>query len=398
MSRATRFNSSLRTADAASTFQATALPAAVGPRSGAFDALTGVYLPTTAQQTLRRSKQALATARAGLAQVNLLCAGDSETAGLGVNAGGTYIPANAFPGRLATYLNALGYAKVGTGWVYPAHNLTAPQEARITTTGSAWTTTGPQLYATSTGSSTITFTSDVAGTIAEFQYLPTSAAFSYQIDGGSAVNVTPAGSGTTPVVVSVTGLSSSAHTVTINASAAGVLVQAFQVRAATGGLLVSNAGIAGSTALNWLQTAGTPSGVGNVVSPAPDITLLALGINDARSGGSAFDGTPAQFKANYGPVISRFLVSLNKPVWLCVQVPPAVADQTGGHYSWAAWQSAIYDLADIWGCPLLDLTYHFGGYQGQTASNTDGLYYDGLHPSDKGYALVAHAWATALTR
>lgn len=398
--RSSRANSTLRARDAAVSLAVSGLPAAVGARAGRFDPVTGVYVPANASNVLLQSKAVMANAFAARQQVNILCLGDSETAGVGTNAGGQYTPLTSYPGRLAQILGQAGYPKVGTGWVYPCHNLSVTQDSRITSTGSwgALNQSATQLWLNSTGSGTLTFTSDVAGTVAEFQYLPTSTAFTYQIDGATAVNVTPAGSGQTPVVISVTGLASTTHTITINATGTGVLIQAFQVRTTAGGVLVSNAGLSGSTALQWTQSPGTPGSVGNVVTPNPDLVLMSLGINDARTGGSTADGTVAQFKANYIPVITRFSTSIAKPVWLCVQVPPATADQATSHYNWGQFQSAIYDLADTYGLPVLDLTYLFGGYQNQAFANTNGLYFDSLHPSDKGYAVVAGAWFNALVR
>lgn len=360
-------------------------PTNAGARQKPYDSVKFAYNFKSANTLGGRAK--LAAAFAGLSYAEILCLGDSKTAGLGTNGGGQYLPARSYPGQLLAGLASRGYS-VSTGWVYPAHNLSVAEEPRLAYTGSwaARNVSTKILYASSTGAGTLTFTSDRPGTIAEIQYLPTSAGFTYSIDGAAAVTVTPSGSGTTPVTVTVTGLSNATHTIAINAAATGVLVQAFRVRNATG-VGVSNAGIAGSTATDWIQQGATPGGTGNVVTPAPDAVFIQLGINDCRTGIAV-----ATFSANLAAIVSRFHVSIGKTTILVVPMPPQVADTTTA--KWQPYASAIYDVADQYDIPVLDVNDCLVDW---ATANAAGLTFDSVHENDGGYATTGSAALRLLT-
>lgn len=365
---------------------AKSLPTAAGTRAKRFNAELSLYNATPAN--MRGFRNALAKARAG-GLVTLSFLGDSKIAGLGTNAGASVSGANSMPGCFRTALAGRGYPIAGTGPVFPFSNPAfGTADSRYTFTGT-WSAVGgtPNVNfrtATATGS-TATFTSDLAGTVMEIRSLSNSAPFTYSIDGGAAVTVTPSG---TSVIhtTTVTGLTNTAHTIVFTSTtASSTYLLSMNVRQATG-LQVANHGISGSNTTHWIVTIWYQAKAVAESLPS-DGVFLSLGTNDSGTGVATAD-----FKTNISTIVNA-QKALGRPVMLILPTAPAAAHVA--YPNWPAYVTAHYDLADSLDVPLLDLT-DVQGTQAQALAS--GMFYDDVHEKEAGYALNAASLLGALYR
>lgn len=362
--------------------------------ANAYDSVRNLYNAKTSN--LAKTRAGVGRVISGTGFFRLLCIGDSTTEGVG--SGGN--PATvSYPAYLRTLLASRGLANGGTGWVI-AHNNNVT-DSRWTFTGSFTGFSDPltQFVMANTTSSTATFTSDVAGTVAEVATLGTSAAFTLTVDGATPANgsVTVSGGGTysggtvTPggaqavVNVTITGLSSATHTIVATTTGTGnTYIVGGQVRSATAGLLLSNAGVGTSQTADWLPSAAFyKPGNTTLGAVAPDLTLVSLGINDALLGPL----TTASYQANLAAIVSSWQALGD--VILKVPPTPTTAPYSGHTIDpavWAAYRQATYAVADSANVPLIDVGDRWGTW---TNANTLGYMADGLHPYAPGYA----AWA-----
>lgn len=169
----------------------------------------------------------------------------------------------------------------------------------------------------------LTFTSPYACVAIDIVYLDFAAGapgWSYQVDGGTAVNVTTTGNGTAAASsikkISITGLTSGVHTIAINSKgiAAGICICGFATYAqASAGLRFANHGwqgmglvasgassqdaLADTTQFppdrlglhqGYTGTTGSPTTLRGFGFPTqPDLAIVGFGINDAIGAGSA---------------------------------------------------------------------------------------------------------------
>lgn len=332
--------------------------------------------------TLRGFRDLVARASSGgLGRLTII--GDSKTAGLfDTGAVGVIDGSKSWPGQLRAMLGSRGIPVAGTGTVFAYLGSTAGQGDNRFTFTADWTNTGfnTHFLQSSTVGGTLTFTSDMPGTIVEILTLSNSGPFEYAIDGGAYTTFTP--SGTNVVVpVAVTGLASTNHVVTMRpTTTTKVYLLGVGVRNATG-LLVTNHGCSGSATADWLFSQFYNNGPVAVSRPA-DAVLLSLGTNDARDGVTA-----ATFKTNLQTLIGQ-QVSAGRAVGLVVPSPGQVTQIPDS--TWAEFVSAYYDLADTNGLPLVDFTDQDGSWD---IANAAGKRYDSLHETAMGYRADA---ATAL--
>jgi lysophospholipase L1-like esterase len=378
MSRALSQRSTLQVPSESGIYNRSGLPTNVGLRTRAFDKPRSLY--NVKGTNTFAIKAALASALNGDTLETIMFAGDSKTAGFGTNAGASINGAKSMPGWFRQLMAARGYSVAGTGLVFCNQNPgSGTGDTRWTFTGT-WTSTGVNVnFASSivTGS-TATFTSDVAGTVVEIWSLSNSGPFTYAIDGGSAVSVTPSGSNTTHLTT-VSGLANTTHTVVITTtSTTNTYVLACNVRKTTG-LQVTNNAICGSTSSNW--TTGTWYNSNNIAKLAPaSAFFISLGTNDARTG-----VTVASYYASMSTLVSG-QIALGRQGGIIVPSPTSTVDISAT--LWNQYVSAMYDLADAYDLPLVDLTDVYGTY---AAANAKGLFFDSLHEKEKGYGVNAAA-------
>ena len=358
--------------------------------AGAYTRVGNVY--NFSPNALRKTRAALARAAAGSGYARIVCVGDSITAGKGA----TNRYTGSFPSVLRSVLSAQGATGGGTGWCFPFANLGTTNDSRWTYTNFGPYTSGDQttmnFVSSTTANATLSFTSDQSGTVVDIAYLNNSGAFTYSIDGGAAVTVTPTGTQTIQKVT-ISGLSNATHTVLITASTASfTAISAIQVRNSTSGLLVSNPAVAASKTTPWTTGGSLPWYVSGkfarLVEPSPDLVIIEpMVVNDAQTSGGLV--APATSQSNLVDIITQFKGLSGAPEILLVMPPtPNPANITTA--TWTPYVQAVYAAADSAGVPLIDVADRWGSY---STANGLGLMFDTYHPSDAGYQDTARAIA-----
>lgn len=360
------------------------VPAHAGARTGPYDTANHIYNLNRA--TARRIRAKVASANAGQSRCKVLMMGHSHIAGVGSTIGSTDMPTT-----LRKLLKTNGHAVRSTGFVF-TYDYTGVADTRWNlAAGSANNGTAaiPHLwvnYAASGKAST--FSSDVKGRIVDILHIGAySGGWTYSIDGGAPVTVTPAGNSVQIISVDtgVYGL----HNVVITTNSSGTTYQVAVRTRDTAGLEVTKAGSSGSTVASWLPTSESSvayNAFGLATADVPDITFVELDANEALQGVSA-----ATYKTNLTALVNA-LQALSPQMDICLIHAPSMVPGGNGFsaVSQAAWDaigSAMYDVADTFGLPLVDLTDKFG----ETAASAQaaGLMYDQVHLNAAGYAQVA---------
>jgi lysophospholipase L1-like esterase len=345
-----------------------------------YDPATCLYGMTGANFKHARGKLGLAASGQGLCRV--VAVGDSLTEGYQATTS-----TQSYPVALRSIMATAGYPAGGTGVVQLQNNTTA--DARWGTIPGAWTvfqgkTTQTNFLQCVTNASTITFTSDLAGTVAEVWYLGTSAAFDVSIDGGAASTVTPSGASATLSYV-VTGLANATHTIAITTKGtAATFIVGAQVRS-TSGLSISNAGINSTKASDWNLTVSYYTQGPVTASYGCDLAIIELGSNDVLAGISE-----ATFKTNMAAVIAQYKTATCDVLLL----HPTPANNINWADTTKINSRTFYQIADTAGVPLLDLNDRWQDYT--TQFGTGLMNADGIHCTAGGYYDVAIAVARVL--
>ncbi|MEX8031668.1 SGNH/GDSL hydrolase family protein [Microbacterium sp. 20-116] len=315
---------------------------------------------------LRKMRAALANARAGanLLRKIVLC-GDSTAKGVG----STNTLTKSVHGLLRADLVRAGYTMTGTGLVW-AFSGTGGEDPRWTyETG--WGPFSEPIMQCNSVNKKATFVSDQPGTVVSIVSLNNNAAatWSYSIDGGAEVTVTPSGAQTVQIT-NVTGLANTTHTVVIKSlTANATFLCGIEVRG-TAGLSLSRLGIGGATAATWNTTTWySPRKI--LEAYAPDAFILQLETNDARTGVA----TPV---ATYGTRMDEIVA------WMLGRGD--VALMTGymvENVDLTPYTEKLYAIADARNVSLFDLTERWGSF---ATANSLNLQPDALHPGDTGYA------------
>lgn len=358
--------------EAASTYSPANKPL---PLAGSYDTQRNLYNYKPAQ--LRRFRSRLGAARAGLGQCRIATLGDSITAGEKA----APVNVNSWPVRLRDILKSSGVPVAGTGMVYSNHGQTGVDPRWVYSAG--WAVfagaAASHLRQTSTVGATATFTSDLPGTTVEVQYSNASGAFTVSIDGAAPVTMTGA-TGQTVATYSVADLPNTTHTVVITHVSGTIYPIAVNVSTPVG-LLISNGGIGGSTALSW-QGPELYRPTFTLMASSPDLVTISLMTNDANLG-----QTPAEYKTNMQTTINRVKANSSADIVLIAAIP------SGNSFNLAPFRQALYELADTNDLPLIDFFDRWGSY---SLTNGLGMMADTLHPNAAGYADLGLAVASAI--
>jgi hypothetical protein len=366
------------------------VPSDVAPRAAAFDPQRSVYNLTSANT--RRLRAAIAAARNG-GTAMLRFPGDSTSAGYGSGQSPSIASA---PVRYRQLLAALGVPIGGTGWVFPFNNETGTYADSRWTLAGGWAQTNQSVnfVQVSAGAATATFTSDIAGTVAQLATFgvnsgtltltvdsATPANGNVSVSGGGSYSggtITP-GPNSTVVIVTVTGLSSATHTIAVTTTGATTsYVVAARVHAAAG-LEVTNAGLGGSEANLWVASGFTnPMPVLNSLTTS-SCDFLSLGLNDIVGSVAV-----ATYQSQMTTAVNNGLASNDVVLW----VPPTPNPTNIPTSAWQPYRQALYNVSDSTGVPLVDMGDRWGAYATATAN---GYHFDNLHPSGTGYADIAAA-------
>lgn len=344
------------------------------------------------------ARQALARARQGTGLCRVAVIADS----IGTGYHATAQNADSWPSVMREYLSTkLGYPASGTGdvmcgtlGIYSASSPDPRWTGNWTLPASAGASGGIGISSTASGL-IHTFTTDKAGTIAEFSYgtqTTWTGTFTVTVknnagtilSGPTSYNCT----GATGVQrVSIPSLVMDVgSTIIFTSTNTGVnVVLTAGVRNATG-LLVSNYGIGTSGTTMWNNYAASTSGYSSaytvrqlLLANPPDILLIALGTNDAlNTQGSAC--TPALFATNLASIVANYK-GANTSVALLHPIPASgvvwSGTNTNGYTS-----STFYAQADSLNVPLLDESDRWQDY---VSANASGLMFDTVHPNSVGY-------------
>lgn len=254
-------------------------------------------------------------------------------------------------------------------------------------------------YATSTTSGdAVTYTSTDAGTIVTIFVTNDSGGFSYTIDGGSAVAVTPLDSVTDPLKVRrivIGGLPNTTHTVVLTKTSTTTTSLVGVGVTGTNGVEIFNFGYGGSYSSQWISLAsGEKRAVTTSCATQRDVVLIEIDTNDARPGGANLSG-PA-WKASIGQVISSH-VGLGHPTAIILSVD---APDVGGNVvpagRWDEYAVAAYQLAEQYDVPLLDTRHLLGGWTAAGLSTFTGA--DSIHLNTRGYYQMSQGIAGLLVR
>lgn len=345
-------------------------PAAAGARSGVW--ISPVYNPGA--PALARIRGGIMAGRWAAADYEILCLGDSKTAGTGAAAGQR--PPQSWPGVLARALGAV------EGFI--SASLTAEDERWTASNMGRGGGDMNGLVTTTAGTASAVSLSYSEPHAGGFFLLQSSTAttVSVRVDGGAAQTLTlPAGPGFQRITPAVQG--DSAHRYEISGS--GVLrLLGFRPAYSAPRLKITNAARPGSTAAGWVP--GYLPNIGlwdsyRVAVPAPDAILCQLGTN-APADVAPFAPLWTAIKAltEQALIITPGGIGGASPV-----DPPSVF---GPMYS-AAW-----DQADRLGLPLVDFGSVIGNHD---AAQSLGLKADALHENRTGYAYEAAALQHLLT-
>ncbi|AYN57297.1 hydrolase [Arthrobacter phage Richie] len=356
--------------------------APVATSAGVYDRRLNVYNYKPAQ--VFRLRAALAKAAAGTALANIGFNGDSTVAGTnGGNTPGT----TAWPVMLRDLLAARGYPSAGSG-IVAAYRGASSSDPRWTY-GAGWAAASgnSSRSVNSTTTNALTFASVETGTQTHVYYSNTSGPFTVALDGGAPVTVTPTGASTMGVLTSGT-LADTTHTISIVRTSGTVEIFGVEVRKASTGVRIYNAGIAGAKAAsvadaNWNSVAQTVAGGASAQFTA-DAIFLCCEINDMTGGGGSVVD-PATYKTQMQTAITNLKVN-GASVVLLTANPVQTGDFT-------AYTKALYELADSNDLPLIDMLDRWGSY---TAANARAIMGDTVHPSPAGNAEIARAVLNAL--
>jgi lysophospholipase L1-like esterase len=243
------------------------------------------------------------------------------------------------------------------------------------------------------GTGTATLTG--SGTVLEIVTSTDANTFTYAVDGGTAVTVTPSSLGPPGMgaaLVTVTGLADTAHTVVLTSPGPSRYIYAAGLRPATG-VVLENAGLSGSTVDDWARMDnGVYSAAETLFAPTHidhDAVVIELGMNDR------WQGVPvATFTAALSALVDRaqargasvFLVASNSPQgWATAP-------------TWADFVAAIYAVADTQDVPLLDLTDRWGMFESYNADGSPrDLATDSVHLTAAGNAAKMRALVDLLS-
>lgn len=342
------------------------LPSYAVPHNRSFDERLCLY--GFSQSVYARALSKINSTRQG-GTAKILCIGDSTTAGTGATG------LTAWPIQLRALLALTGCKIRGTGIAYASQGIT---DSRWSSTG---TVTGFGMFAQLSANASRTFVSDQSGDSVDIWYFnTTTAAFTYQIDGGAPVTVTPTGTSTAPKVT-VTGLSNTTHTVKVTAGSGGTMfligINVYDL--VGGGLQITNAGVASSKIGDWTSTS-LVTDFTQATLETPDLILVALGINDsaAATNLTTFINSYTTFMTNAQAIA---------PVIPMIQYNSS-SIAASAHYPYA---SAIYSVADNKSASVIDMFSRWGSYFNL---NSWGLTADAIHLNAKGYA----DWAQMVSR
>lgn len=322
----------------------------------------------------RRLRARRAGAIAGTSLFKVAVGGDSTEAGYQVDYA-TQSPIAVAAKRLIT----AGVPTAGDLVAANKGGVFFSPDARWTYSGKWIGSEGKHHATAAEAGATATYSSTNKGTILELAYRNGIGPFTYSVDEGAAVAVTPTGTNGLSTIA-VGGLPNAVHKIKVTTSSASpvTLIHA-TVRFPTG-LYAGNFGVNSSTGWHWKDTgADSPGQV--VGSWLPAVFILALGINDYAQG-----ITPTEFKKWLRDSLNRVNGAF------CDRIIATSNNVDNADY--AEYNKAKYELAAELDIPLVDVGSVMGTY---AQASELGLMYEQVHPNVAGYAMKGDLYARILS-
>lgn len=348
-------------------------------------------------QRLPRWTAALAKARAGVGVAKVACVGDSTTSGVGSNPASATADCRrrAFPARLAEAMRARFNVKADASSVwcdgFEGGNLTV-FEPRLNM-GAGWTVSatfvagGRALIDSTTNSNKLSFNPGFVTDKLDLYYVKFPGYADVVVSTADVFNASTSTAGVagvgkltvTRAVASAAAWDIQKSTNTPNVTLMIVGMDAYL--STDHNVSVWNMGASGSKVSHWATGAENYDFRNAIQTIAPDLSIVNLTINDWSQGTAE-----NSYKTDLQTIITACQVTGD--VLLTVGVPSNVAAASAEEQaSTAAW---AYDLARTNGIPLVDLSYR---WIAQAYRPERGLYFDGQHPSNVGYADLGNHFA-----
>lgn len=284
------------------------------------------------------------------------------------------------------------HGQSGTGWMSLYADESGEQSqlvgnARLVRAGT-WTrqdmvagvSLSPDGYAfdTSDTAATITITQARGDRIRWF-YLDGQGAFRYSLDGAAAVTVTCGNTGAV-LALDLSGLSAGDHSLTITHTTTTAVMRHFGGYATMGttGVEFSKCGNGGSYGGQWSTVAPQ---IGTIAAAmAPDLVMVILGTNDARSGYDA-----DQYEAGIRALIAAWRAA--SPTCGFVLCLPPECGQAVASPLYRAYHERLRKIrSDTAGVEILSLYDFWPSY---AVSNAQGMWSNNLHPNLSGGNVIA---------
>jgi lysophospholipase L1-like esterase len=352
--------------------------ASIDARLDAIEAETSVLSPYPAQQ-VSYGRHLLRSWYAALAKIR---ATDTTTPAVVAWIGDSWINTGS---RLHSNLKAILQAEYGNGGAGYASASTGPAQPAGVSISRAGTWTdrsratspkgyGPDLFDVITTDETTPADVEWTSTATDFLLLylqqENGGSFRWQIDGGSWTTIDTDDTPTELGTVSITGLSSASHVLTVEivtAGVAGVCILGVDCRIAGNGARVHKLGASGSTAASWTGHPSATVLAAALAALGPDLIAVTLGTNDHSS-----DIVPATFAASIDELITTLTGSEDIQA---VIVAPADNGNTAV-YDVEDYIEELRALAVANGYAMTDNLLLLGAYAAAVAR---GLYDDASH-------------------
>jgi lysophospholipase L1-like esterase len=348
------------------------------------------------ESNTRNFRAGLTAVRTGTGRLTIACLGDSTTAGTGAGTGTSGLTdayVASYPVVLAGLLNTQLAATINDAvWgrlsgAAVSYSLFDPRLSL----GSGWGVSGSSIggiWNNTTTTDPLAFTpADAFDTIDVYYVRNTgNATFTVDVDGGAALATVNAAGGLALLKQAVT-CSKATHTVNIkrNGTGAGLSIVGIDTYDSTAPKVsMWNWGSSGTTAANWASTSFAFSPANAIATIAPDLMIYGIGINDMGT------SDIAQFKTDVQTVVTKQLIAGD----CIIAIPNPVSTGSYTQAQQDAIKTALLEVAATNDLPVIDRTKSVYGYvQGNDPLD---LFYDVLHLSANGYAVVADQMREAL--
>lgn len=361
---------------------------------------SGVTMKTTPEQqreyatvgygsTLPVFNRKCASVKTNAANCRVLILGDSVTLGKGSLPSGTGRVNWNYASIAQRYLSAAGITCQRDYMAANGDGTSDTFDSRVTK-GSSWASTGAtgvggNTFQATTNTNALSFTpTGIVNTfIVYYDQFGAGGTLSVDIDGVGTLTQSTSGAngiGSKIITASAPGI----HTVNVKWSSGGsVIIQNIEAYNSTiNQLQIMTAGWGGATTADISNTVNAYGPLNGLKNLAPDLTIIATGINDW---GTSADTTT--FTANYQALITAALISGD----CAALIPPPTNPATVPQATQDIYVAIIRSLAATNNIPVIDIYDRFQTYTFSTA-----LYSDNLHPNGLGYEVIGHALAKFL--